>query len=212
MGFDGLLTADPVGKSGGLALFWKEPHLVELLSYSRRHISVSIRISGSGVPWKFTGFYGHPDPAQREDSWNLIRFLKRSSPSPWLCMGDFNEILDNSEKVGGNPKPMKQMEGFREAIQTCNLGDLGFRGPKFTWSNKRGRGVFVKERLDRGLASPDWCALFPKAGIEVDVSTCSDHLPLWLRTDSCAPRPQKIFRFEASWNVVEEYDSLIRQS
>jgi hypothetical protein len=70
----------------------------------------------SGVPWKFTGFYGHPDPAQREDSCKLLRFLKRASPLPWLCMGDFNEIMDNSEKVGGNPRSAKQMEGFREVI------------------------------------------------------------------------------------------------
>jgi len=63
MGFEGLLSVDPVGRSGGLALFWKGFHLVELLSYSRRHISVSIRNMVSGVPWKFTGFYGHLDPA-----------------------------------------------------------------------------------------------------------------------------------------------------
>jgi hypothetical protein len=33
--------------------------------------------------------------------------------------------------------------------------------------NKREQGIFVKERLDRGLASPEWCSLFPNAGIEV---------------------------------------------
>jgi hypothetical protein len=107
MGFEGLLSVDPVGRSGGLALFWKGFHLVELLSYSRRHISVSIKNMGSGVPWKFTGFYGHPDPSQRAESWKLLKFLKRAPPSPWLCIGDFNKILDNSEKVGGNPRHAK---------------------------------------------------------------------------------------------------------
>jgi hypothetical protein len=91
--------------------------------------------------------------------------------------------------VGGNPRPAKQMEGFREAIQQCNLGDLGFKGLIFTWYNKRERGVFVKERMDRGLASPGWCALFPNVGIEVDGTSCSDHHQLWLRMDQCARRP-----------------------
>jgi len=211
MGFEGLLSVDPVGRSGGLALFWKGFHLVELLSYSRRHISVFIRNMGSGVPWKFTGFYGHPDPSQRAESWKLLKFLKRAPPSPWLCIGDFNEILYNSEKVGGNPRHAKQMESFREAVQKCNLGNLGFKGQKFTWSNKRENGVFVKERLDRGLASPDWCALFPNAGIEVDVSSCSDHHLLWLRMDQYTHRPQKIFRFEACWNVAKDCEDLIRR-
>jgi hypothetical protein len=102
------------------------------------------------------------------------------------------------------------MESFHEAVQKCNLGDLGFKGQKFTWSNKREKGVFVKERLDRGLASPDWCALFPNAGIEVDVSFCSDHHLLWLRMDQYTHRPQKILRFEACWNVAKDCEDLIR--
>jgi hypothetical protein len=86
-GFDGLITVDPVGRSGGLALLWKETHFVELKNFSRRHISVTIRLLGSGELWNFTGFYGHPDRTQREESWRLLSFLKRNFQKPWLVMG-----------------------------------------------------------------------------------------------------------------------------
>lgn len=125
LGFDGLLTVDLVGRSGGLALFWKDKHSVVLQSYSRRHICVTIQNLGTSPPWKFTGFYGHLDRTQQDESWKLLRYLKRLQPLTWLVLGDFNDIVDNLEKVGGNPRTEHQLKGFREAIKECNLGGLG---------------------------------------------------------------------------------------
>jgi len=158
------------------------------------------------------GFYGHPDRARREDSWKLLSYLHKVSMQPWLCVGDFNEVMDNSEKVGGNPRIEQYLGRFWNVVQECNLGDLGFIGLKYTWSNKRERGMFVKERLDGGLASPEWGALFPNVVIEVEASTCSDYHPLRIRLNQLFHPAQKIFRFEASWNVTEDCKEVIKQA
>jgi exonuclease III len=39
LGFDGLFVVDPVGKSGGLALLWREVEEIEIQNFSRRHIN-----------------------------------------------------------------------------------------------------------------------------------------------------------------------------
>ena len=44
------------------------------------------------------GFYGHPNLIKREEGWNLLKYLKNSISRPWLCMGDYNEIVTQSEK------------------------------------------------------------------------------------------------------------------
>ena len=54
---------------------------------------------------------------------------------PWLCCGDFNEILFNHEKEGGPPRAERCMEKFRQALEDCELQDLGFVGDAFTWKN-----------------------------------------------------------------------------
>jgi endonuclease/exonuclease/phosphatase family metal-dependent hydrolase len=59
--------------------------------------------------------------------------------------------------------------------------DLGYRGLKFTWRNKRDSAEFVKERLDRTLATGGWCAQFPMVVVEVLAALSSDHNPLWIR-------------------------------
>jgi hypothetical protein len=50
--------------------------------------------------WKLTCFYGHPDWTKRHESWALLNHLRSFAPLPWLCVGDFNEITEQSEKMG----------------------------------------------------------------------------------------------------------------
>lgn len=183
LNFSGMLTVDPVGKSGGLALLWRDPAEVDIINFSARHICARVSLSGLEEPWKFTGFYGSPDCGARADSWLILRHLQSYSPQDWLCMGDFNEILDLSEKKGGRSRNLSQMDSFLSALVDCNLGDLGFKGSKYTWRNKRESDSFIKERLDRALANPGWCSKFPEVEVHVLPVCTSDHNPLWV----CGP-------------------------
>lgn len=45
------------------------------------------------------------------------------------------------------------MLDFREVLTDCALMDLGFRGPKYTWCNKREGTNSISERLDRFMAN-----------------------------------------------------------
>ncbi len=93
-------------------------------------------------------------------------------------MGDFNEIISSSEKTSNSIRPRSQMQAFQSALGDCNLADLGFRGPKFTWWNGRQGEDFTRERLDRAVANPEWNQLFNAAEVEVLANSVSDHHPL----------------------------------
>jgi hypothetical protein len=91
------------------------------------------------------------------------------------------------------------MESFHSALVDCSLGDLGFKGLKFTWSNIKGTGAFIKERLDQALANPGWCREFPEVDVHVLPVCCSDHKPLWIHLASSAGvgRKSSSFKYEA---------------
>jgi hypothetical protein len=94
------------------------------------------------------------------------------------------------------------------------LGDLGYKDPKFTWSNKRDSEEFIKARLDRALATPDWTSRFIDVSVEVLVICSSDHKPLWISFASNlrkkrGPRP---FKFEGGWNMDDESLKIVKDA
>ncbi|XP_059458269.1 uncharacterized protein LOC132187853 [Corylus avellana] len=215
LGFEGMFVVDPIGRSGGLGLFWKEKDLLEIQNYSRMHINAVVKTVEGTSGWKLTGFYGQPDWTKRHESWALLRHLKQFSPFPWLCIGDYNEITDQSEKVGANLRKNTMMGQFREALEDCNLSDLGYIGSKYTWNNRREDDGFIKERLDRATANTGWCNLFKKFELRVLAARTSDHKPLLLsytdRGDDCAG-PLRGTKFEARWLHDEEANEVIRRA
>jgi hypothetical protein len=92
---------------------------------------------------------------------------------PWVMLGDFNEILSNQEKEGGNLRPQRCMQQFRDALVDSELSDMGFMGEKFTW--RRGR---IREQLDRAVANQRWRDKFPLAMVVNEDFWKSDHRPV----------------------------------
>ncbi|KAK3205548.1 hypothetical protein Dsin_019594 [Dipteronia sinensis] len=72
---------------------------VSLMSFSPFHIDAAVT-SHHCIKWRLTGFYGHPEADQRHHGWTLLRRLHSMAHFPWLCVGDFNEILSAEEKCG----------------------------------------------------------------------------------------------------------------
>ena len=129
------LIIPKVGRSGGLAMLYDRDVKVEVQSYSGYFIDAFVTDSDSGFQWRITGFYGNPKTHRRKESWDLLKYLSQKSQMPWLCFGDFNEIVSVEEKLGGVQRSQYQMDAFREAIQQCRFKDLGYCGPEFTWCN-----------------------------------------------------------------------------
>lgn len=132
----------------------------------------------TGEEWRFTGFYGWADSNQKHLSWELLRLLKTASPLPWLVAGDFNQILFDAEKKGGAIRSQREMNEFREALDDCELQEIGYTGDLFTWWNKQEAPNAVFERLDRGVASLDWVVLLPHVTVTHLPRDRSDHKPL----------------------------------
>jgi hypothetical protein len=53
-------------RSGGLALMWNESINVTIISYSLNHICGSVGDEESGIPWFFSGVYGHPKESNKK--------------------------------------------------------------------------------------------------------------------------------------------------
>ena len=197
-----------------MALLWKEEIKVDVQTSSDNHIDVVVD-KGMDDTWQITGFYGNPDFVSREDSWSLIRDLSRCFSLPWVCIGDFNEILRAEEKQGWLDRPERQIQGFRDALDFCSLRDIGYNGFPFTWCNRRPGDHNIWVRLDRGVASVDWLLKFPTTRVHHLEAFHLDHRPLLLASDFESRRfyrKDRPFRFEVMWLKDKSCEAVIKIS
>jgi exonuclease III len=201
-GFSNCFSVDRVGRSGGLALFWHSSINCQIIDYSQNHITAEI-IDNEKGPWRLTGYYGYPNGGRRRASWDLLRQLSNQTSLPWCIYGDFNDIMDASEKRGRTTRSNWLINGFRQAVIDSGLTDVPMEGYPFTWFKSLGTPRAVEERLDRALANTAWFNFFPSASLDNLVAPTSDHCPIML---NCQPflrhqRVQRGFRFENAWRL-----------
>ncbi|XP_062006063.1 uncharacterized protein LOC133723263 [Rosa rugosa] len=199
-----------VGQSGGLGMFWNDEVNVQVRTFSAHHIDLEIGGGPGDLRWRLTGFYGYPTTAERDKSWQLLRDLRDLDSLPWVVIGDFNEILNNSEKLDGPPRAERQMRGFREALGYGDLLDLGFQGVMSTWWNSE-----TRLRLDRAVCTPCWYDIFGCARVRHLLPSDSDHVPILLQA-SAVQLPQQSrrhrFKFEAFWLQHGECDGVVKSA
>jgi hypothetical protein len=211
-----MVVKDCEGRRGGLALFWKRDVIVNLRWKSRFHIDVDVE-EENGRKWRLTGIYGESKAGEKETTWKLLRTLHgQLQPNmPWLCVGDFNEILFTGEKEGGPARAQGCMDAFRRCLEECELNDLGFLGDPFTWRNNwHNVQGYVRERLDRAVANVAWRCMFPLYKIINGDPRRSDHRPIIAKLNGQAMvdrdrRSPRTFRFEARWLQEEQCDEVV---
>jgi hypothetical protein len=160
-------------------------------------------------------FLWTPCYGKRHESWALLKHLKQFQPIPWVCIGDFNEILVQEEKTGAVHRKERQMGQFRDALDTCNLRDLGFIGARYTWTNRRHDENFVSERLDRAVANPQWKAIYRVVKVFVLAGRASDHKPILMQfglDGEEKPEYYRSFKFEAKWQLDEEFNDIVKEA
>ena len=86
-------------------------------------------------PWRATVVYGEAQTHLRYKTWDTLKNISSSCNLPWLCLGDFNEVLRPEEHEGVGQRSNAQIQSFREVVDVCMLLDIGYNG-RF-WTLKR---------------------------------------------------------------------------
>ena len=92
LGYDQSYAIDSQGRSGGMGMFWNNTIKLEILGDSCYHIDAKVQVEGE-EPWRFTVIYGEAQTNLRHQTWDRLKGISTLNDLPWLCMGDFNEVL-----------------------------------------------------------------------------------------------------------------------
>ena len=98
IGFSEQIMIGAKGKAGGICLLWSISQNVEIIEFDSRTIAVTVR--EEYCTWDLIGFYGPPYQAKCRKAWENLNALIQSLHNPWMCFGDFNVVVEDSEKKG----------------------------------------------------------------------------------------------------------------
>lgn len=186
-------TVPPVGLAGGLCLSWKNDIQVDILFSSANIIDTRIEARGT---FSFVSFiYGAPNAAARPEFWRKLTEIGAERDESWLLAGDFNDLLDNSKKVGGPARWEGSFLSFRSFVSQMGLWDLQHSGNHLSWRGTR-YNYFIQSRLDRAMGNCSWFERFPSGRCEYLRFEGSDHRPVVVHFDVSICKKKGLFRFD----------------
>lgn len=200
----------PEGLSGGLVLSWKDSVQLDVLNSSPNCIDTCVKVNNKEFFVSYV--YGAPQREGRAQFWNNLTDLGSSrTDSAWLLTGDFNDLLDNAEKVGGPLRWEGSFLAFRSFISQNGIWDLQHSGNSLSWRGTR-YTHFIQSRLDRAMANISWSEMFPAGRCEYLRFEGSDHRPVVTYFDENLKKKKGVFRFDRQLREKPEVRKLVDDS
>ncbi|CAL9010119.1 unnamed protein product [Prunus brigantina] len=212
LGYRNSFNFDPDGIAGGLSLWWNDDLDIQILSSSKNVIDTAIISRNGECSKRITWVYGTPYRVEKDVFWRNLEQLSGDNSLPWLCAGDFNEILWGFEKSGGRETSLYRPQYLMNFMDKTGLIDLGFQGQSFTWRNNRSKEGLVQERLDRGLINCSWQKAWPNSTATHCPAVGSNHCPLVIDSSPVLKKVSKLFKFEAFWASKHESKEIVRKN
>ncbi|KAF8048358.1 hypothetical protein N665_2550s0001 [Sinapis alba] len=178
LGYDRVFTVEPRGLSGGLAVFWKSNIKMEIKYADKNLIDMQVRF-GEG----------------KEIVWERIYIIGSGRKEKWCLIGDFNEIPNNDEKIGGPLRPESSFKPFGDMLSACGMGELESSGIRFTWAGQRWK-KWIQSCLDRDFGNKEWFREFPGLNQRFLDKRGSDHRPVLLHLQASQSKNGKLFCFD----------------
>ena len=147
----------------------------------------------------------------RSGVWERLTRIGVNRDAPWFLTGDFNEIVDQSEKLGGALRSDVEGAEFRQMMSDCGLWEIQHKSYKLSWHGVRNNDL-VQCRLDRSLANQEWLHLFPSASARYLSKGCSDHSPVMNFLDGVEWRKRPMFRYDQRWIKKEGFSTTVTSS
>lgn len=127
VGYQAIAIMEANGHVGGLWVLMQTGLRYAITILDTDAHSITFQIASSDSQWVCTGIYASPKPALSPVLWQHLCDLSATITSPWLMIGDFNEILLPGDQCGGT-YVHSRAEAFANMIDSSGMSDLPTNG------------------------------------------------------------------------------------
>lgn len=99
---DKFIVSEALGFIGGIWMLWNNSTMeLELVAMDNQVVAVEVKQPGV-PPWMMSAIYASTQRFLRELLWDYMIQMAKFMNIPWLVLGDFNQIMDPTEKKEGD--------------------------------------------------------------------------------------------------------------
>ena len=184
---------------GRIWLVWDPSVSVLVFKKLEQMVLCSVKLPGTFRSFAVALVYGKNNEVERRVLWDEMSQLSITSPlsrTPWVLLGDFNQILNTAEHFSVSPSSysVRGLEDLQDCLRDSELDDLSSRGVFYTWSNHQLNNPIIK-KLDRALGNAEWFDVFPSAIADFGSPGDSDHASCILTLTNNPQSSKKAFKY-----------------
>lgn len=128
-----------------------------------------------------------------------------------MLMGDFNELIDQSEKSGGAVREERDGLEFKQMFLNGGLWDIKYKGDPLSWAGRRNNEL-VQCKLDRAVANQERLEAYPQATTFYLQRVQSDHSQILTSIDGHQWKKYANFKYDHRWVRREGFVETVERS
>jgi hypothetical protein len=128
LGFFLMSQVAPSISSGDLVLSWHRGVDLECFITNKNNIYAWYYYDPLHSPWILSCVYGPPKRRDKLTFSDSFASIGEYFEAFWLCIGDFNSVLDQFEKLSGRLVASSSHCPFKSFIDLLGMIDIGFAG------------------------------------------------------------------------------------
>ncbi|XP_028557033.1 uncharacterized protein LOC114581320 [Dendrobium catenatum] len=193
-----------------MVLWRKDVAEFSMIEHSSQVIVGNLTILNKGC-WKVASAYASPKAIIKKGLWECLE--KNCSVDCHMVVGgDFNCVLSQEEKRGGNKFIMSQGSLDMKKFMIHNdLHEVKSMGPKYTWYNNKSGGARILEKLDRCLINSTALNAIHLAQVKHLSRIASDHCPILLEILKPLEIYSRWIRYEDVWDSYHGVAALVKK-
>ncbi|XP_050237970.1 uncharacterized protein LOC126687451 [Mercurialis annua] len=180
-----------LGASGGIICIWNR-NLISPTRIFKANRWISLDFIWHGISIRYILVYASNCARERAALW-LDILPELSTDYMCILVGDFNDILDPSERLNCESYSSSMM-AFSSFISDSNLVESTLQGRFFTWQNSTSRS-----KIDRCFVSPSAFVSWPNCSLKALPKSFSDHIPILFNSELPKNWGAKPFKSINAW-------------
>ncbi|XP_062086054.1 uncharacterized protein LOC133792153 [Humulus lupulus] len=194
---------------GRILIIWRKVFVkVSVLEENAQFVHCLVKMAGHKSSFNITFVYGRNTLEERKTLWNGLSQIVCPA-TPWLVLGDFNDIFTARGRNGGNSVSSTEMVYSSQWLSLSNLEALKSMGSFYTWTNNQDGEARIYSKINHAFINEEWLDGFPNTTAVFKWEPYSDHCACTISILPVEDLGTKPFRFYNFWTEHRNFKQLV---